>query len=230
MPRSFDEIVADVTSASPAPVPDTPGDAQPVSAAPAIDRGAGAREPAAGDARMGTGPDAGADGGRGAPAPHPPAPTGSVAHPVTGEMIELTAAAAGDLAAMVESYRVTIEAYTAWRHETEDELRRRLGKDKVRVWGNWEVAAVSGRGRKWDTEDLRATVGEFIRDGVLTHQDVADLIVAGEPSVNGAAAARLLGRVPEDRRAALEACFTWQRTGRASVRVTRSADLAGALR
>jgi len=142
-------------------------------------------------------------------------------------MIELTAAAAGDLAAMVESYRVTIEAYTAWRHETEDELRRRLGKDKVRVWGNWEVAAVSGRGRKWDTEDLRAAVGELIRDGVLTHSDVSDLIVAGHATVNGTAAARLLGRVPDERRGELEACFTWQRTGRASVRVTRSQDLPG---
>jgi hypothetical protein len=226
MPRSFDDVVAEVTAAEqgePAPAPVTPGGARPAPATD-IDGGVGAREPAAVDARMGTGPDAGADGGSGAPAPHPPA--GHVVDPISGEVIDMGTMGADALASYVATCEAFISSATEWKRAGQDELRKRLGRDKVRVFGDWEVAAVSGRQRRWDVEDLRGAVGELIRDGVLTKQDVSDLIVAGTPTVNGTAAARLLGRVPEEHRGALEGCFSWERRGRDSVRVTRMASLA----
>ena len=151
--------------------------------------------------------------------PGPPA-----ADPITGEIIDLTAVDSAFLAGYVDSLGAMLTALTEWRHNAQDELGRRLGDEKVRVFGDWEVAAVSGRGRKWDAEDLREAVSRLLDLDVLSTDDVQGLIVA-EPKVNGTLARDLLQRVRAEHRPELESCFTWERKSRDTVRVTRSGAL-----
>jgi len=97
------------------------------------------------------------------------------------------------------------------------------------VWGDWEVAQRSGRGRRWDADALQAVLAAAIAGGDLHRADVADVIRPGDPTVDGALAARLLNRVGEKLRGELEDCFTWERRSRETVRITRVVDLEPAL-
>ena len=93
----------------------------------------------------------------------------------------------------------------------EAELRRRLKlrQAKLAVFGEWEVAASSGRSSVWDADELEPTLQRLIDEGTLRAGDVADVITR-TPVVAASKANAVLGRLAGDAKTAVEACRTWQ--------------------
>jgi len=145
-----------------------------------------------------------------------------IVHPQTGEAFDRHAIDAMDTTALADllfSLRVEKAKWTEQEKEVRGVVRDRIeatGHKKTQI-GPWWLENNSGRSRKWDPDDLEATLNDLVTDGVIEAGAWTGLVTT-VPKVDGNMARDLLGVLDGDARKAVEACYSWEK-GSPSVKV-----------
>jgi hypothetical protein len=149
-----------------------------------------------------------------------------VVDPRTGEVLDdLPDVPTDQMAATALELADRAQQLGQMRDVVEGELRARLEAQgrRLAVVGDYELAVRAGRSRVWDPDDLEATLGDLVDQGVLQAGEIAGL-VSREPKVDGRQAQQLLGRLTGAAKDALAACFRWQ-DGKPKLTITPIAQL-----
>lgn len=112
--------------------------------------------------------------------------------------------------------RELVEAELTDRVLADNDKDRRVA---ITVLDDYELRVERARSRRWDGDDLEATLEQLHQQGVLRAGEWTGLVTR-EPKVDGKAAQRLLGQLSGQSLAAVEACFEWEHKGRPRLTIT----------
>lgn len=152
-----------------------------------------------------------------------------VMHPATGEVFDvglLSEEPPEILADLLLALREHQGKIRQAEKLVNDALSQYMAIRKRRKWvvGEYEIEQGTRNSRVWDGDELDATLVRLVDEGVVTPQEVAD-VVEHVTKVHGREALSLMSRLRGDAAAAIEDCFTWERKPTGSLSVTRSIEL-----
>jgi hypothetical protein len=159
----------------------------------------------------------------------PTLPDTHVLHPRTGELIELVSAPPEVLAEALDALsRVELDAKLQ-RGFVESALRDAMDLRKRKRWavGAFELAFDERHESRWDGDELERVLRELIDDGVISANEVVD-VIRHETTVSRSAAKRLSERLTGSAADAVKRCCSWE-TKRGRLKVARVPDLNDAL-
>ena len=146
-----------------------------------------------------------------------------VAHPATGEVLDVHGATGDQLAEWHQQMRMLKAAADETLKDIDAELRQRMGERTLWPAGEWEISVEGANKSVWDGDELEPVLRELVETGVVQAGDVTE-VIRHETTVSAREAGRLVKQLTGRARDAVEACRTWERQ-RGRLVVKRSVQL-----
>ena len=146
-----------------------------------------------------------------------------VAHPATGEVLDVHGATGDQLAEWHQQMRMLKAAADETLKDIDAELRQRMDDRTLWAAGAWEVSIESANRSVWDWEELEAVLRDLVEAGAVQAGHVTE-VIHHETTGSAREADRLSKQLTGTAHDAVEACRAWERQ-RGRIVVKRSVQL-----